>query len=132
ETAARAGCDGRVRLWMGSAALLPHRSNDIAESIAETATEAIARFDGSEDRRSLLRPYVSGLFEYGRPAVFDCARNLLTYADRMEWPEWAVTALACSYVPSGKDGIALIADAPLLCFSPGQLLSSAPYCRTLD
>jgi hypothetical protein len=116
EAASMAERDGRFRLWMGGPALLPHRSSDVALSIAETVTEAITCFDAKEDRQRLLRPYVSGLFECGRTAVFNCAKDLLTYADRMQWPAWAAGVLSCWYIPSSEQGFALVADGLQSCF----------------
>lgn len=128
ETAPLVECDGRFRLWMGGSALLPHRSPDAAESVGKTATEAITAFDDSEERRSLLRPYVSGLFEYGRPEVFHCAKKLLTYADQMHWPEWAISALSCWYIPSSEKGVALVAQDLRRCFPAEDVCVLESFC----
>lgn len=84
-------------------------SQQLLDALASYLLEAAKQFDTFSDRKSLFRPYVSGLFESGDADEFENVRAFLTAANC--FPRWAAEVLSCWYVVDPRNpGYAIVSD----------------------
>ena len=90
----------RHRLWLGGPMLIGDNGNTVGvpARLAQELAGIAEILSDQPDKKSLFRPYVSGLFESTDGDNFDTICAFLTSADESRFPRWAAEVLSSWYV----------------------------------